>query len=278
MSDLKIKEASLEDMEFILSLARDEGWNPGIHDALPFYSADPKGFFIGEIGSKKIGCISVVAYNECYSFLGFYIVVPEYRGKGYGLELWNHGIQHLGNRTIGLDGVIAQQAAYERSSFELYYRNIRYQGTVKSQSSNLLVDAQTLPLESLVQYDKPIFGVERKRFLDKWINNSETYSLAKTGREGLLGYGTIRKCGIGWKIGPLFADDISIAKELFEGLCYKTGGAPVFLDIPEINNNALELVQHHSMQKVFETVRMYKGTPPAQRLEKVFGVTTYELG
>jgi len=85
-----------------------EGWNPGIHDGEAFRGADPEGFLIGEIDGKPIGSVSAVRYRERFGFLGFYIVKPEWRGQGYGIQLWRAGLDHLQGRVLGLDGVIAQ--------------------------------------------------------------------------------------------------------------------------------------------------------------------------
>jgi hypothetical protein len=38
------------------------------------------------------------------------------------------------------------------------------------------------------------------------------------------------------------------------------------------------LAQDLGLAPVFETARMYTGTVPRLRLERVFGVTTFELG
>jgi hypothetical protein len=38
------------------------------------------------------------------------------------------------------------------------------------------------------------------------------------------------------------------------------------------------LAQGHGLAPVFETARMYTGPIRPQRLERVFGVTTFELG
>ena len=35
---------------------------------------------------------------------------------------------HLSGRTVGLDGVVAQQDNYRRSGFALAWRNARYEG------------------------------------------------------------------------------------------------------------------------------------------------------
>lgn len=46
-NDLKIRTMRREEPAFAIDLAAAEGWNPGIHDAECFFSADPGGFLIG---------------------------------------------------------------------------------------------------------------------------------------------------------------------------------------------------------------------------------------
>jgi hypothetical protein len=52
----------------------------------------------------------------------------------------------------------------------------------------------------------------------------------------------------------------------------------IFLDVPEINRDAVDLAERFGMEKVFETVRMYSQVEPDILLGRVFGVTTFELG
>jgi hypothetical protein len=52
----------------------------------------------------------------------------------------------------------------------------------------------------------------------------------------------------------------------------------LFLDAPENNPAAMALVQRHRMTEVFGCARMYLGPPPALAHERIFGVTTFELG
>lgn len=111
-----------------IAWAASEGWNPGLQDANCFYLADPDGFWIGLINKEPISVLSAVKYGNNFAFLGFYIVKPEYRGQGYGFQLWNTALKSLKNRNIGLDGVVAQQENYQKSGFKLAHRNIRYQG------------------------------------------------------------------------------------------------------------------------------------------------------
>lgn len=39
-----IRRMEREDVDFSINLARNECWNPGIHDADAFYARDPDGF------------------------------------------------------------------------------------------------------------------------------------------------------------------------------------------------------------------------------------------
>jgi hypothetical protein len=107
----------------------------------------------------------------------------------------------------------------------------------------------------------------------------DSESRVYVGGDRLRGYGVIRKCRAGYKIGPLFADDVEIAEALFDGLCENVdAGDPVYLDVPEINDAAVEFADRRGMNKVFETARMYTGAPPELDPSRVFGVTTFELG
>lgn len=273
-----IKTATLHDLSYLIDIAKQEGWNPGLHDAIPFYFTDPTGFFIQHLHDKPIGCISAVAYNTSYGFMGFYFVSPEYRHQGYGLKLWDHAISYLGSRAIGLDGVVAQQSNYKKSGFEYYNNNIRYSGTPQGKLNPELLRLDAIPFPLLVDYDTEIYGIDRSIFLQHWITMPDSYSLAKMVDHKLLGYGVIRKCEHGYKIGPLFAENSHIANEIFLGLVHPYQGNDIFLDIIQNNYEAHELTQQHNMTKVFETARMYKNTPPKQQIPSIFGVTTFELG
>ena len=123
---MQIRNVAAQEMQLLANWAAAEGWNPGLHDAECFFAADPQGFFIGEVAGSPVGCISAVAYGQEFGFIGFYIVRPEFRGKGYGIQLWQAAMRYLGPRNIGLDGVVAQQANYQQSGFRLAYRNIRF--------------------------------------------------------------------------------------------------------------------------------------------------------
>ena len=95
----------------------------------------------------------------------------------------------------------------------------------------------------------------------------------------LRGWGVIRRCREGCKIGPLVADDRAVATALFSALCAQLpAGEPVFLDVPLPNAQAVALAEANRMRRVFETARMYAGTAPPIDLARLYGITSFELG
>ncbi len=281
-SGYRIRTMKERDVLTAVDWAAGEGWNPGLDDARCFHAADPSGFLIGELNGQPIATISAVKYSQSFGFLGLYIVQSSHRGRGYGRELWNAGLAYLRGRTVGLDGVVAQQANYRKSGFELAYRNIRYRGVVAGQQARKdprIVPASSIPFEALNEYDATLFPTDRAAFLRSWLDQPRSTALAVLDDGRLVGFGMIRAARVGHKIGPLFADDAQHADRLLEVLAASVpSGEQVFLDVPEVNREAILLAQRHQMDVVFQTARMYLGAAPDLPMHRIYGVTTFELG
>jgi len=274
-----VRTMQRDEIRFAIERAASEGWNPGRHDAETFYRADPDGFLVGLLDGEPIGCISAVSYEGRFGFIGLYIVVASHRGKGYGLALWNAAMQRLAGHSIGLDGVLAQQDNYRRSGFTRAYRNIRFEGRGGGASAANLIDARAVPFERLCAYDQRAFPAPRQAFLRAWIDQPGATALASIDGDAIRGYGVIRPCREGFKIGPLFAEDETVADTLYRGLAsHGAQGSAVYLDVPEINSAATNLAGRYEMRRVFETARMYTGAAPDIDPARTFGVTTFELG
>ena len=275
---LRIRTMRRAEVDLAIDWAAVEGWNPGIHDAGCFHAADPDGFLVGLLGDEPIGAISVVAYDERFAFLGLYIVRPEYRGRGFGSALWNAGMAKLGARIIGLDGVVEQQPNYRRAGFALAYRNERYAGVGGGTAPDGVVALSQVGFDGIADYDSRLFGARRPAFLERWLAQPRAQACAVMTDGVLSGYGVIRACRDGHKIGPLFADSPDLAEALYASLIAGVPGEPVFLDVPQANADAVALARRHQLRPVFQTARMYRGGDPAIAVGRVFGVTTFELG
>ena len=275
---INVRRLSAAEVHMALDWAREEGWNPGRFDASCFYAADPGGFFVSLHGDEPAAVISVVRYGQSFAFLGLYICRPDLRGQGYGLRVWNEGMSHAAGRTVGLDGVPDQQPNYARSGFQLAWRNVRYQGIGGGGPEPGLVDLDTIPFAQIASYDHDVFEADRSRFLRSWIAQPNAVRLGVVRDGKLAGWGLLRECADGYKIGPLLADDGVTAERLLDGLLAAVPGDSVFFDVPEPNDAAVQAAVARGMVPSFETARMYAGERPTLNLDKIWGITTFELG
>ena len=276
-----IARMSKHEMPFALSWAANEGWNPGCHDADCFYQADPHGFFAGTLDGKIIAIGSAVVYDDHFAFCGFYIVDKAHRGQGYGLALTKHRLAYIGGRNAGIDGVTTMLEKYARLGYKIAHNNARYINTRSIpiiKTNHCITPLTQINFDLLTNYDRRHFPAPRPSFLHCWIHQQGSKSLGYILDGTLCGYGVIRACQQGFKIGPLFADNPTIANELFINLAQHAKDQPIYLDIPENNLYAKDLVKQFQMEKVFETARMYLKEPPKILMEHVYGITSFELG
>jgi len=60
------------------------------------------------VSKEPLGCVSCVVHQDDHDatseveqnkkkvgYVGYYIVLPEHRGKGYGIACWNHGMLRM---------------------------------------------------------------------------------------------------------------------------------------------------------------------------------------
>jgi GNAT superfamily N-acetyltransferase len=259
--------------------AADEGWNPGLDDAERFAAADPEAFMAAEFDGAIAGTVSCALYGAGYAFIGFYIVRSDMRGRGIGTSLFDRALARAGDRVVGLDGVLAQQPVYASLGFELAHRNERWRGIGGGSAPAGLVPLADVPFDDLAAYDAHVFGAERPAFLRVWTDRPLEHAFAAPRNGTLAGYAVLRRCLEGTKVGPLFADDADTAAALLHGMRAAAGeGTSVFLDVPHANAEAVSLARAQLEAPVFETARMYRGGRPPEDVNRVFGVTTFELG
>jgi len=279
---LTIRTLGRDEIRICLDFAAAEGWNPGVYDAAPFYAADNDGFFAAELDGETIGCISAVRYAT-FGFIGFFIVREDQRGRGYGAALWDYAMHHLHDLPVGLDGVLAQEPRYEKLGLQRSFLSVRYRSDAREPrdrfASKVALERVRVLDDAVERYDLACFGVRRSEFLQSWVAQPDVVALSARSLETgeLLGYGVGRECRDGTKIGPLFASRIDIATLLFDTIAQRTR-SPWFLNIPEPNATALGLADERGMQREFACARMWRGTPPAIDLSKIYGITSWELG
>jgi len=180
---------------------------------------------------------------------------------------------------IGMDGVFDMQAYYAKGGFEYSGRELRFEGLGKTVPAYAgITELSGLPFSEIDAYDRAHFPAPRSEFLRRWLEQPGVHALGSYRDEKLSGFGVMRPCRNGYKIGPLFADSPAIAEELFLTFSAHVPGEAIFLDVPEINREAVAMAQRHNMKVVFGCAKMYFGPKPHLPEHQIFAVTTFELG
>ncbi|ULB11962.1 GNAT family N-acetyltransferase [Cereibacter azotoformans] len=248
-----IRRMTLPDLTRVLGWAADEGWNPGNDDAAAFLAADPDGFFLHEEAGEPVAAISVVNHDERTAFLGLYICRPEWRGRGIGLALWAHALAHAEARTVGLDGVAAQQANYARAGFVRAGATLRLEGRLAGEPLPEAIDPRPL-----IALDRAANGYDRTAFLAAWLAPTATRRTVVHGN----GFATGRLCQRGCKIGPVVASDAATALDLIRGAAAAVECEEVIVDVPDTNPALIAALEALGFRETFGTARMYRGPAP----------------
>jgi predicted N-acetyltransferase YhbS len=277
-----IVKLDVNGVEETKKLASSMSWSVGLYDSPAFHVIDADGFLAGMIGNVMASCIFGVNYSDDFAFLGRYIVRQEYRGRDYGIRIWEKAIDHISGRPTGLNAALVMQEKYTRYGFRAAQRGARYSTRSRNLSTptEKIVPLDSIPFADLLTFDRRYHPTERKTFLTEWMKQPEMHKLAVVDDEGTIrAYGVIRHFDIGWKIGPLFSENPKDAESLFDALqnCIPEHEL-FFVDFSLENANAVALATKKGMVKEFENMRMYSGRIPDFDPSGIYSYTSNELG
>ena len=291
---LTLCRAGRADLDWMIARAEAEGWNPGLEDGDAFYNADPGGFFLARHQDRIVACISVVNHSDSFAFLGFYICDPAFRGQGIGLALWRHALDHAGARTVGLDGVAAQEGNYARAGFVRSGATLRMEGPAPlaaptgtgagtgAGTGMVLRPATPADGSAIARMDAAATGVTRAAFLSGWTATCRTRRsfVLLDGAGAVAGMATARLCRAGCKIGPVIAADRDQAVALIAHAARQMGQDRITLDIPDGQGAFVQWAQRAGFVQGFATARMYRGPAPVPVAggPTAFAIATMELG
>ena len=259
-----------------------EGWNPGIHDAATFYKAFGDGLIGVKLDDQLVGVSAVFKHNARYASFGNYLVKPEFRGQGLGLLMTRRRLHMAGYRNLSLDGVLKNEAIYRSVGFRTAHINQRFQFQWQHAPEALHPSVRNLKdvrLLELLDYEKRLFPCKRKAYLKAWVTQPDVSAFCFISQKTIHGFGVLRPCIEGYRIGPLFADTPVIAEHLMQALLQHSLGQPTFCDMPDKNHYASHLV--HSFQGKptdFLSARMYRGYEPELDYQRLYAITSLEAG
>ncbi len=263
--------------------AAAEGWNPGLSDIDIAWAHDPDAFIALRKDGALAGGGAIIGYDGAAGFMGLFIMRAELRRQGLGRILWHERLRRLRARLqpgapVGMDGVFEMAPFYTAGGFSYLYRDLRFEGTAAGALDPAAIPLDQIPWPDLAAYDARVSGLKREGFMRAWLEQKGGHGFALCEAGAIAGYGFLRPCRVGFKLGPLYANDAATARRLLHSLLSAAQGAQVQIDVPEPNSAALGLVNELGWQNPFGCARMVYGIPPAAQVERIFGVTSFEFG
>jgi GNAT superfamily N-acetyltransferase len=283
-----ISEASRSEGHTILSMLADaEGWRVCFESIDSWLASDPQMFFIGRLNGEHIAHVSAIRYEENYGFIGCFWVRKDHRGKGFGVRMFRHALQHLEGCNIGISAVLNQVQNYQKSGFIPFSSDTRFIGkaaTVSvptSHSSHIIPYNETL-LEAIAVYDRQVFPSVRKAFLREYFQMSNSFTRVYVENGNIRGYSVLHRVYQSYEIGPCFADNQKIAKALIASLvnCLPentTFGVNIQEENPEISQFVTELSEYR-LEVWMQLKRMYTVEPPKIDVTKLWIPTGFTTG
>ncbi|UCD00706.1 MAG: GNAT family N-acetyltransferase [Promethearchaeota archaeon] len=230
-------------------------------------------FLISEIKGKIIGIGGIFLFKEVCSF-GYMGVLPEYRGKGVGTEIFNKLFE------IGKDSKYQTMILYASKLGEPIYKKFGFQGRFFGTMYDLPTSLPKLKVETkeikvlnmlpdwLLDLDKKAMGFDRSKYLQMRINLGAKIIIIEN-----EGYGLISNM----RLGPLIATNFNTAIQ-------------IIIKSIALGANHLIIAEHQEIpKKIFESIKLTRhqnqgslkmiyGKFISERLDLLYAIGTYAKG
>lgn len=277
----------LKDVHY--SWALKENWTPSRDSHYAIFNLDNNGFFYLKRNGVIIGTLSAILDTSNNSvFLGFYIVMKEYRGMGYGSILWDFIINKYKKKglniilcchNLNLDMYIKKRFNKFTSGHTFYIESRDKE--VPYNFKNKIIDK--IIMEKICNYDKKISGYDRSKFLIPWISRSSACTFYEEDIDGIIiGYIVVSEQlnnnSIDLKrIGPLYANSARIAQILIER-CMDFVSGKITIDVPHYRQEGLDLCEKFKFSRGNELNYLSLYRSSIDFSDEVFGVTSLAYG
>ncbi len=262
---LVIRPMLPEDLPFAHQLSRSTGWNQTAADWARFLSMEPEGCFVAEWDGTLAGTVTTTAYESSVGWIGMLLVVPVFQGQGIGKALLQTAMDSLHQRGVAcikLDATPAGRPLYERIGFKAEWPFQRWQAEGFSQRPSTHPGMRALQqhdLHRLQELDLQAFGVPRLKLLEALLAHGARGVCHADGSGVIDGFGFIRPGERAHYLGPVVANDASMASSIVQALLASAQQGRLFWDIPDHQFQSLALAESLGFAPQRPLTRMFLG-------------------
>jgi GNAT superfamily N-acetyltransferase len=274
MSSIQIRALSERDVNFLKSLDSQVKW--GFSQKIPeiFLEFSDSAYLAEDsVTQEPYGIVLTYYYPPSTGWIGFLIVDKKHQKKGIGGILFSKAVNHLlniGCKEILLDAVPNVVSLYEKFNFSKIERSLRLKIQTSVLLKSLIPSPQSIFLEQehlgeIRHFDLLIFGAKRDKIFQIMLKNPKSDGAVFIQNNIVKGYGFIRYSDTSFSIGPLVANNSTIALDVISKLvqlgtsnckeCYW-----VLLGVTESSTVPLQGFYHLGFKEYNYSIRMHFGS------------------
>ena len=273
--------ATLEDLFTLAHITKEAygGSSLDIETLERYFAIQSDGVLLASFSDEPSGMVGVFDY-QTFASVGVLGVLPAFRGKGIGRALMEHVEGWATRRGIFsfiLDATHEGARLYEKLGYRdedtSYRLNLKRQKTY--QIPEEIENATLYHLPEIVEFDKPIFGAERKKVLEVFLKEFAGRAFLSRDKAGSINGFVIAQTST---IGPWVAANAGVAEHLLQAVLSLGLPENSRVLLPTANKEGLELLQQYGFENSRTLRHMVKGNPPKRQRPLVYGLARYALG
>ncbi len=246
-----------------LRLCRAAHWNQLQRDWELFLQLSPHGCRVACIDEKIVGTVTIVRYQQKFSWIGMVLVDPAQRRQGIGTQLLHSAVDILRDETtVKLDATPAGREVYLKLNFVDEYRLSRME-TIVSGIKFSTSDVRPLLLTDLpavLKMDQKIFGAARNILLQWTLAGAPELAWVLTSANKIKGYCLGRHGYNFLHLGPIIAEDSETAQQLVSACLQGQIGKSVILDTPHHHTGFMQWLNAIGFREQRPFIRMFRGS------------------
>lgn len=268
-----------------LALSRAAGWNQTKEDWELFLKLSPTGCTVAVDDEGQVrGTVATVRYQNHLSWIGMVLVDASMQRRGIGIQLLREALHILRDEdTVKLDATPAGRHIYVQLDFVDEYPLARMEHPGPSVSGlDPITNVRAIrddDVHRLLEFDRIVFGADRSIVLKSVRSRAPQFAYLSENADGITGY-CMGRCGDRFAhIGPVVAQDMTIAKELCSAALHHASGQPVIIDSPSGNRAWTSWLHDIGFREQRPLIRMYRGTNASPGVpEKQYAILGPEFG
>jgi len=271
------------DVDGGLQLCRLAGWDQVERDWRRFIDGPESGGYAAVQANHLMATIATVRYGRQFGWIGMVLVNPDAQGRGIGSVMVTKAIDTLSDMpAVRLDATPAGRVLYQKYGFVDEYPLTRMEAMAVNvgHGPRTIVRPMTRgELPAVVAMDHDIFGAPRAELLEWMYDGAPDFAFVAERHGNLSGYLLGRHGHQFEHVGPLVADDGSVAMEMTKACLAHHRDRALVIDTPHHDERWIRFLEHVGFRPQRGFVRMSRGRPgPFGRPDQQFAVLGPEFG